>query len=126
KSLDFLKDWAPKGIAKIDIPELTPVGQTKIYVVDKPGASQSEIRMGYPTDLRYDPTGPYYRAILLNYPLGGAFNSRINLNLREDKGYTYGARSGFSSDRSTGLFTASASVKAAHTADAVKEFLKEL
>lgn len=124
--LGFLKTWEPKGIAKIDIPELAPVDQTKIYVVDKPGAPQSEIRMGYPTDLRYDPTGPYYKAILLNYPLGGAFNSRINLNLREDKGYTYGARSGFSSDRSTGRFTASASVKAVHTADAVKEFLKEL
>lgn len=124
--LQFLKDWAPKGVSKVDIPELPTVGRTTIYVLDKPGAPQSEIRMGHPTDLRYGPTGDYYKATLLNYPLGGAFNSRINLNLREDKGYTYGAGSRFSSDRSTGVFTASASVKAQHTADAVREFLKEL
>lgn len=124
--LQFLKDWAPKGVSKVDIPELPTVGQTTIYVMDKPEAPQSEIRMGHPTDLRYDPTGDYYKATLLNYPLGGAFNSRINLNLREDKGYTYGASSRFSSDRSTGVFTASASVKAEHTADAVREFLSEL
>ncbi|MGB2525731.1 M16 family metallopeptidase [Flagellimonas sp. SN16] len=124
--LQFLKDWAPKGVSKVDIPELPTVGQTTLYVMDKPGAPQSEIRMGHPTDLRYGPTGDYYKATLLNYPLGGAFNSRINLNLREDKGYTYGAGSRFSSDRLTGVFTASASVKAEHTADAVREFLNEL
>lgn len=124
--LGFLRKWKPKGIAKVDIPGLPAVQQTTVHIMDKPGAPQSEIRMGYPTDLRYDPTGTYYKAQLLNYPLGGAFNSRINLNLREDKGYTYGARSGFNSDHSTGFFTASASVKAEHTAEAVHEFLKEL
>lgn len=124
--LGFLKEWRPKKLEKVNIDPLPDVATTKIYLVDKPGAPQSEIRMGYPVDLRYDPTGDHYRAILLNYPLGGAFNSRINLNLREDKGYTYGAGSSFSADKHTGYFTASASVKADATAASVKEFLEEL
>jgi zinc protease len=58
--------------------------------------------------------------------LGQAFNSRINLNLREDKGYTYGARSGYSSTRFAGPFTAQAGVRADATAASVKEFMKEI
>jgi zinc protease len=58
--------------------------------------------------------------------LGGAFNSRINLNLREDKGWTYGARSYFRSDDNPGPFTASAGVKAAATDSSVSEFIKEI
>jgi zinc protease len=52
--------------------------------------------------LPFDATGDFYKSNIMNYPLGGAFNSRINLNLREDKGYTYGARSYFSGTKSVG------------------------
>ncbi|MGQ9426641.1 M16 family metallopeptidase [Gilvimarinus sp. F26214L] len=100
--------------------------QTTLYLVDKPGAHQSEIRVGYLTDLTYDATGEYFERYLMNYVLGGAFSSRINLNLREDKGYTYGARSGFSGSKLPGPFTASASVKKEATADAVRQFMKEI
>ncbi len=62
----------------------------------------------------------------MNYPLGGAFNSRINLNLREDKGYTYGASSGFSGGKEPGTFTASAGVRGNATDSSVVEFLSEM
>jgi zinc protease len=62
----------------------------------------------------------------MNFPLGGAFNSRINLNLREDKGYTYGARSGFSADKFSGTFTASAEVRADVTDKSIVEFVNEI
>jgi zinc protease len=62
----------------------------------------------------------------MNYVLGGAFNSRINLNLREDKGYSYGARSGFSATKLPGPFTASGSVRTDATADAVLQFMNEI
>ncbi|MDF7812452.1 pitrilysin family protein [Hymenobacter sp. YC55] len=122
----FLKSWARKNVT---LPAGQPAPQpdkTRIYFVNKDNAAQSEIRVGYLTNLPYDATGDYYRAYLANYILGGAFNSRINLNLREDKGYTYGARSGFQSSRYVGPFTAQAGVRADATAPSVKEFMSEI
>ena len=124
--LAFLNKWAAKPV---QIPTALPsrkIDKTRIYLVDKEQAAQSEIRIGYLTDLPYDATGDYYRATLANYMLGGAFSSRINMNLREDKGYTYGARSGFASTRTPGPFTAQAGVKAAATDSSVVEFVKEI
>ncbi|MFC7670300.1 M16 family metallopeptidase [Hymenobacter humi] len=124
--LGFLKNWAKKDVTiPADAAGVQP-DKTTVYFVNKPGAAQSEIRVGYLTDMPYDATGPYYRAYLANYVLGGAFNSRINLNLRENKGYTYGARSGFGSTRYAGPFTASAGVRADATAASVKEFMSEI
>jgi zinc protease len=125
--LGFLKAWPQKNVT---LPT-APVAQaqpdkTKIYFINKDGAAQSEIRVGYLTALPYDATGDYYRAYLSNYVLGQAFNSRINLNLREDKGYTYGANSGYRSTRFAGPFTAQAGVRADATAASVKEFMKEI
>ena len=62
----------------------------------------------------------------MNFPLGGDFNSRINLNLREDKGYTYGARSYFSADKLAGAFIASAEVRADVTDKSIIEFVNEI
>jgi zinc protease len=76
--------------------------------------------------LPYDATGDYYKAGIVNFTLGGAFNSRINLNLREDKGWTYGARTGFRGTRYAGPFTASAGVKGNATDSSVVEFVKEI
>ncbi len=125
-SLGFMEKWENKS-AKL--PELSAVkdpAKTKIYLVDKEKAPQSEIRIGYVTDMPYDVTGNYFKSYLMNYPLGGAFNSRINLNLREDKGWTYGARSFFNSDDDPGPYTASAGVKGEATAGAISEFMKEI
>ncbi|UOG74971.1 insulinase family protein [Hymenobacter tibetensis] len=122
----FLKTWARKNVTLPAGNRVVQPDKTRIYFVNKDGAAQSEIRVGYLTDLPYDATGNYYRAYLANYILGGAFNSRINLNLREDKGYTYGARSGFQSSRYVGPFTAQAGVRADATAASVKEFMNEI
>jgi zinc protease len=124
--LDFLKKWAAKPVNIPQSPIAKKVDKTRIYLIDKDKAAQSEIRIGYLTDLPYDATGEYYRAGLTNFILGGAFNSRINMNLREDKGYTYGARSLFTSTKTPGPFTASAGVKAAATDSSVVEFIKEI
>lgn len=100
--------------------------RTRIYLIDKPKAPQSEIRIGYLTNMPYDATGDYYRSMVMNFPLGGTFNSRINMNLREAKGWTYGARSSFAGSKYPAVFMASAGVKSAATDSAVREFMKEL
>jgi zinc protease len=97
-----------------------------IYVVNIPKAAQTEFRIGNHTGLTYDATGPYYQATLMNFLLGGAFNSRINLNLREDKGWTYGARTNFSSNKYLGTFTFSSGIKTPATDSALSEVIQEM
>ena len=123
--LGFLKAWAKKDVTLPKGLAITQPDKTRIYFVNKDGAAQSEIRIGY-LALPYDATGEYYRAYLANYLLGDAFNSRINLNLRENKGYTYGARSGYRGTSYVGPFTAQAGVRADATAPSVKEFMSEI
>ncbi|MDP4263493.1 MAG: pitrilysin family protein, partial [Bacteroidota bacterium] len=103
-----------------------PNGQSQIYLVDIPKAAQTEFRVGYNTGLKFDATGEYYKVGLMNYILGGAFNSRLNLNLREDKGWTYGARSTFSGDEYGGDFEFISGIKAGATDSALFEVVKEL
>ena len=124
--LDFLQALPAESVALREQPTGSNIKETTLYLVNKPGAAQSEIRVGYLTDLTYDATGDYWERQLMNYILGGAFNSRINLNLREDKGYTYGARSGFSGSKLPGPFTASASVRTDTTADSIVQFINEI
>ena len=125
-AMKFLSNWEGKKLSSPELPAVKAPASTKLYFVDKPGAAQSEIRIGYVTDMPYDATGDYYKSYLMNYPLGVAFNSRININLREDKGWTYGARANFSSSDLPGPFTASAGVLASATDSAVFEFMKEI
>lgn len=124
--LSFLVALPNEDVELREQPAVSNIDETTLYLVDKPGAAQSEIRIGYLTDLTYDATGAYWERSLMNYALGGAFNSRINLNLREDKGYTYGARSSFSGSKLPGPFTASASVRTDATADSVVQFMNEI
>jgi zinc protease len=95
-----------------------------IYLIDKPGAAQSVIRIGHVGPARDTPD--YYALQVLNTILGGAFTSRLNQNLRETHGYTYGAGSSFALRRWGGPFTAQASVVTAKTDSSLIEFLKEL
>jgi predicted Zn-dependent peptidase len=95
-----------------------------VILVDKPGAAQSVISLGLPGAERNSPD--YFNLVVMNAIFGGQFSSRLNMNLREDKGYTYGARSGFSwRVRQPGPFTASASVQTSVTAAALTEFMSE-
>lgn len=90
-----LSAWQGKGTElKLTLPVPRHDANT-VYLVNKDEAPQSAIRIGK-RDIKEDITGEFYRSGLMNFPLGGHFNSRVNLNLREDKGYTYAARSGFS------------------------------
>jgi zinc protease len=113
--LGFLKSW-PKKAVNYPTEPATPADEpTTIYLIDKAAAPQSEIRMGY-LSLPYDATGEFYRATLMNF----------NQNLRETKGWTYGASSRFSGSRFKGSFTAAAGVKASSTDSAVFEFISEI
>ncbi len=107
------------------MPKERQTQKTKLYLIDKPGAAQSEIRVGY-LALPYDASGVFYKCMVMNYPFGGAFNSRININLREKNGWTYGARSGFSGGSTAGPFTVSAGVKKNATDSSIREIIKEL
>ncbi|WP_231295813.1 pitrilysin family protein [Colwellia sp. PAMC 21821] len=125
KSLSIFKALTGEGKELIlNLPE-SNAKRGVIYLVNKDNAAQSAIRIGK-RSLTQDVTGEYYRAYLMNFPLGGAFNSRINLNLREDKGYTYGARSYFYGDKFSGTYTASAEVRADVTDKSIVEFVEEI
>ncbi len=101
-----------------------PPAASQLHLIDKPGAAQSELRIGHLSVASTDPD--FYPLQALNYALGGSFSSRLNMNLREDKGYTYGARSAFEGGATNGPFTASAGVHTRVTAESVSEALKEL
>jgi len=124
--LSFLKKLPNKKIDIPAIPATKPVDMTRVYMVDVPKAAQTEFRVGYNTGLKYDATGEFYRARLMNYALGGGFNGRLNINLREDKGWTYGARSAFTADKYSGDFEFSSGIKAGATDSALREVMKEL
>jgi zinc protease len=125
KKLSFLNEWKSKNIAFPKEPEIPAIGKTKVHFYHKEKAPQSEIRVGY-VALPFDAYGDFYNCQLMNFILGGTFNSRINLNLREDKGFTYGARSSFNGSRYKGPFTVSTGVKANTTDSSVVEILKEI
>ncbi len=125
KKLDFLKTWKGQTLKLPPFAKPKGVEKTTLFFVDKPGAAQSEIRIGLP-GLAWDATGDYYRAGIMNYPFGGAFNSRLNLNLREKRGYTYGVRSYFSGSKFTGTFTISGGFLAHATDSVIMEILNEL
>ncbi|GGD57057.1 M16 family metallopeptidase [Lacimicrobium alkaliphilum] len=125
QSLDFLKQWQGPDYSLPQIANFAVEPQPRLFLVDHPGAAQAVLRIIKP-DQPYDATAEQFRSKLMNFPLGGMFNSRINLNLREDKGYTYGASSAFVGGKTLGWFQAGASVKLENTGDALNEFLTEI
>lgn len=116
--------WPAAAVPPPPAADAPPPPPRAFYLVDKPGAAQSVIRIGHPGVARGTPD--YYPLRVLNTILGGAFTSRLNMNLRETRGYTYGARSTFDMQRLAGPFAAYASVATAKTDSALIEFFKEL
>ncbi|MEQ1690753.1 MAG: pitrilysin family protein [Gemmatimonas sp.] len=108
------------------LPKAVPAtaSATTIYIVDKPKAPQTSFRIGGIGVARS--TKDYYPLMVMNTALGASFTSRLNQNLRETKGFTYGAGSGFAMRREPGAFTARAEIVAAKTDSALIEFMKEL
>ena len=96
----------------------------RLNVIPRPGAPQSELRIGHVAVARNTPD--YHALIAANMVLGGQFVSRINLNLREEKGFTYGARTSFDFRRMAGPFALQVSVQTAATAEAIHESLDEI
>ena len=116
--------WQPK---EVSLPEITlpePPEKSAIYFVDVPGAKQSVIYIGTPSLPGTDPD--FYPVSVANYKLGGSFNGIFNLILREEKGFTYGARSNFSGFENYGMFTASSMVRTNSTLESVTIFKTEM
>jgi zinc protease len=116
-------DWAGHGPGHRTI-EPTQRGGRRVVLVDRPGSVQSELRVGHLGIARDHPR--YFAAIVMAALLGGVFGSRLNRRLREELGYTYGARCAFDPRRSSGPFTATAAVQTEVTADAIRELLGQL
>ena len=117
-------NWKSAPVPAVNLSTPPARERAAIYIVDKPGAAQSVISIGQIGVERATPD--FFPLLVMNNILGGGFVSRVNLNLREDKGYTYGARTSFDFRRAAGPFTASAGVQTAVTKESVSEFLKEL
>ena len=120
-----LAGWTKGGDKpSFDYPKLPELQPAKIYLVDKPGAAQSVVNIGLPGPPRNTPD--YFALQVLNTILGGQFQSRLNANIREQKGYSYGVNSGFSYGKGPGAFRAGGSIFTDKTDAALVEFMKEL
>ncbi len=117
--------WTSQGpVTRTDVPPAPQLTQGGITIVDMPSAEQSQIRIGWVGVPRSTPD--YFPLEVLNTVLGGSFTSRLNQNLRETHGYSYGASSRFDMRRSPGPFLAGAGVQTDKTAEALQEFFNEL
>jgi len=118
--------WKEGALPAYTVPAVNNVAKTEIDFVDMPNAVQSNIAVVNSANLKM--SNPDYFAVkLANYILGGGGEARLFLNLREDKGYTYGAYSSMSSDEKTAaLFSASAQVRNMVTDSSAVEFIKEI
>lgn len=116
--------WQAKDVSIPEINVPAAPEKSQIYFVDIPGAKQSVIAIGTPSLSRPDPD--YYAATVANYKLGGSFNGIFNLILREEKGFTYGARSNFSGAKNYGTFIATSRVRTNSTVESVTIFKTEM
>ena len=118
--------WKPQGaaLARVALPASALPAGREIYIVDKPNAPQTQVRIGAAGVSRATPD--FFPIQVLNTILGGSFSSRLNLNLREKHGYTYGAGSSFDMRRFVGPFAAAAGVQTDKTSESLQEFFNEL
>ena len=117
--------WEAGAPKEQDLPQVANVEETQINLVDMPNAVQSELRLQNTIDLKMADED-YFPVLVANQILGGSFGSYLNMNLREDKGYTYGARTSTGADKYASRFVAQASVRNAVTDSAIVESLKEI
>ncbi|MGB7785590.1 MAG: pitrilysin family protein [Salinimicrobium sp.] len=121
----YFSDWKKKDLPAVNMPKVDNVAQTQIDFIDFPNAVQSEVQVTNTINLK-KADEDYFPALIANKILGGGGEARLFLNLREDKGYTYGAYSSTGDDKYIARFVASASVRNAVTDSAVIAFLDEL
>lgn len=120
----YFGKWSGEHSAEVAIPQPSDRSGRTVYLVDKPGDTQSTISIAHLGIPRNHPD--WEKLYVANRVLGGFFSSRLNLNLREDKGYTYGVRSGTSAKIGVSAFSMTGRVQTEVTAPALVEFLKEL
>ncbi len=120
----YFASWEEGPVPSLPDLDFQQPQKTRVHLIHKPGSSQTELRMGHLGIERKNPD--YYAVTLLNEILGGYFLSRINMNLREEHGYTYGSGSAFSYRPGMGPLHISAAVQSEHTAQAALEVLKEI
>ena len=117
-------DWSKGDVPAASIPATPAQSESKIYLIDRPGSVQTVLQLG---TLGIERTSPDYFAVLMaNRVLGGGPSGRLFLNLREDKGYTYGAYSSFGGSKFRGTWVSSSEVRTEVTEGAMKEFMYEL
>ena len=121
---DLNTKWAAKEVTIPEFPVVNNRDNSSLLFVDIPNAKQSVINIGNIGLARTDKD--FYAAEVMNYSLGGAFNGVVNMILREEKGYTYGARTRFSGSKIPGTFTASSSVRTNTTGESVQIFKDEI
>jgi zinc protease len=121
---DAFATWSSGEVASFPVPPPKAPDRMRVYLVDKPGAPQSEVRIGYPALARSTPD--YFPVVVMNRLLGGQFTSRINLNLREKHGFTYGAFSTFRFQKGVGPFVAQGGIVSEKTDSSLVEFIAEL
>jgi predicted Zn-dependent peptidase len=120
-----LAAWSKAGDKpSFDYPKLPQLQTAKIYLVDKPGSAQSVFNIGLPGPPRNTPD--FFALQVMNTILGGMFQSRLNANIREEKGYSYGVNSSFAFGKGPGAFRAGGAIVSAKTDLALIEFMKEL
>jgi zinc protease len=115
--------WARGDVPRPELPKINEPASSKIYVVDRPGSEQTSLILGNLSIERGDPD--YYALDVMNQILGGGASARLFLNLREDKGYTYGAYSGFSAAKYRGVFRANTEVQTKVTKGSMDELIYE-
>lgn len=125
EQLRFIANWESTPYSIAPYKPFPDLSQKAAYVINDPSAAQSIVNFIKPS-LPYDADGRHFRSKLVNFAFGGAFNSRINLNLREDKGFTYGVRSGFSGGKTLGRFQVGGAINKEHTVAALDELLREM
>ncbi|CZF83815.1 Protease 3 precursor [Grimontia celer] len=123
--INGLSSWKGQKATAPAPAERKQYAEPQIWLVDKPGAPQSVVQMVRHA-MPYDATGEMFKTKLANFNLAGNFNSRLNLNLREDKGYTYGASGYVVGNQDTGRVVFQAQVRADSTVDTVREMQNEL
>lgn len=121
--LGVFKEWPARDVAMPEV-KISAAAKPGVYFVDIPGAQQSQFRVGHLSLPYSDPE--YYKTVVMNYKLGGDFNGILNMILREEKGFTYGARSGFTAFSYPGFFTAATSVQTNATLETARIIHDEL
>lgn len=117
-------DWKKADVPAVSMPPVPAQADSRIYLIDRPGSVQTVLQLG---TLGIERTSPdYFPVLMANRVLGGGPSGRLFLNLREDKGYTYGAYSNFGGTKFKGTWVSSSQVRTDVTEGAMKEFMYEL